>query len=236
MTAGKTGSLAFYALFAVTAASVITAIHVVFLATPVEETMGVVQKIFYFHVPAAFAMYVGAIACFIGSAMYVFSPTDKRDAFARAGAETAVAFGLIVLTTGPLWAAKAWGRYWTWDPRLTTLLFSVLIYVAYCVLRAFSGDGEAGKKAAAALGIVGAADLPLIHFSVQKWSGQHPRVISKGGAGIAPEMWPAFALGLVSFALLAIALVWLRTRIELGRARIARLQDEAAALGLADGA
>jgi heme exporter protein C len=86
------------------------------------------------------------------------------------------------------------------------------------------------KKGAAALGIVAAANLPLIHFSVQKWSGQHPRVISGGGGGLAPEMWPAFALGLVSFALLAIALLWLRTRIEIGRARVARLEDEIAAI------
>jgi heme exporter protein C len=117
MTAGKTSDVAFYALFGVAAAALISAIHVVFFATPVEATMGVVQKIFYFHVPAALAMYLGAIACFIGSAMYVLAPTQQRDAFARAGAETAVVFGLIVLTTGPLWAAKAWGRYWTWDPR-----------------------------------------------------------------------------------------------------------------------
>jgi heme exporter protein C len=227
--------VAWYTLLGVTTASVIAAIHVVFLTTPVEATMGVVQKIFYFHVPSAIAMYIGAIACFIGSALYVLSPTDRRDAFAKAGAETAVAFGLIVLATGPLWAAKAWGRYWTWDPRLTTSLLSVLIYIAYSLLRAFSGGGEAVKKFAAALGIVGAANLPLIHFSVQKWSGQHPRVISRGGGGLAPEMRPAFALGLVSFALLAIALIWLRTRIEEARARVAHLEHEAAQLGLEDG-
>ena len=105
------------------------------------------------------------------------SPSQRCDAFARAGAETAVAFGIIMLVTGTLWAAKGWGRYWTWDPRLTTSLLSVLIYVAYIVLRAFSGDGEAEKKFAAALGILGAANLPIIHYSVQKWSGQHPVVI-----------------------------------------------------------
>jgi heme exporter protein C len=223
-------TVAFYALFGVAAMALIAAIHVIFLATPVEATMGIVQKIFYFHVPSAIAMYIGAGACLIGSAMYVFSPTNERDAFARAGAETAVVFGLIVLVTGPLWAAKAWGRYWTWDPRLTTSLLSVLMYVAYTLVRAFLGDSDAVKKGAAALGIVAAANLPLIHFSVQKWSGQHPRVISKGGGGLAAEMVPAFALGVASFALLAIAFVWLRTRIEVGRARVARLEDEIAGL------
>ena len=228
--ASRKTDLAFFALFGATSAAVIATIHVVFLATPVEATMGVVQKIFYFHVPAALGMYLGAIACFIGSGLYFLSPTDRRDAFARAGAETAVVFGLIVLVTGPLWALKAWGRYWTWDPRLTTSLLSVLIYVAYCILRAFTGDGDFEKKIASVLGIVGAANLPIIHFSVQKLSGQHPRVISGGGGGMAPEMWPPLLLGLVSFALLAIALVWLRTRMGILRARVARLEDEMAAL------
>ena len=83
----------------------------------------------------------------------------------------------------PLWAAKAWGHYWTWEPRLTTSLLSVLIYVAYLVLRSFGGGGEAERKFAAALGFLGAINLPIIHFSVRKWSGQHPEVISgKGGA------------------------------------------------------
>src|SRR5205085_6903288 len=99
-------------LFALTVIAYIVDIHLIFFRTPVELTMGIVQKIFYFHVPSAYGMYIGAGACFLGSAAYLLSPTDARDALAKAGAETAVAFGLIVLVTGPLWAAKAWGRYW----------------------------------------------------------------------------------------------------------------------------
>ena len=67
-------------------------------------------------------------------------------------------FGAIVLITGPLWGAKAWGTFWTWDPRLTTALLSVLIYVAYLVLRAFAGDGDGERRFAAALGVLGAAN------------------------------------------------------------------------------
>jgi heme exporter protein C len=189
--------------------------------------MGVVQKIFYFHVPAAYSMYLGAAACFLGSVGYFLSPTDARDAFAKAGAETAVTFGFIVLVTGPLWAAKAWGRYWVWDPRLTTSMLSVLIYVAYVVVRSFAGDGQAERKFAAALGVVGAANLPIIHYSVKKWSGQHPVVIGSGGGGLAPGMHLALLLGFVAFTLLAVLLVWSRTRIELARSRLRQLEDEA---------
>ena len=210
-------------------------INVVFLQAPIEKRMGIVQKIFYFHVPSAYCMYIGATACFVGSIAYLIRPTDARDAFARAGAEVAVVFGAIVLTTGPLWGAKAWGVYWTWDPRLTTSLLQVLIYVSYLVLRAFAGDGEGERKFAAALGVLGAANLPIIHFSVQKWSGQHPTVITSKGGGLQdPDMKLALALSFTSFTLFAIALLWARVRVELGKSRLARAEEDAVDLGLDD--
>ena len=144
---GKSASDAiFFALFGVTVLVFIVDIHWIFFYTPVERTMGIVQKIFYFHAPIAYDMYIGAGACFLGSVAYFISPSDRADAFAKAGAETAVVFGLLVMITGPLWGAKAWGAYWTWDPRLTTTMLGVLIYVAYVVLRSFAGDGEAERK------------------------------------------------------------------------------------------
>jgi len=210
-------------------------INLIFLRVPTEKTMGIVQKIFYFHVPSAYSMYIGATACFVGSVMYLLRPSDTWDAVARAGGEVAVVFGAIVLTTGPLWAAKAWGYYWTWDPRLTTSLLSVLIYVAYLVLRAFTGDGEGERKFAAALGIIGAANLPIIHFSVQKWSGQHPTVITGKGGGLQhPDMKQALMLSFFAFTLFAIALLWARTRVEITKSRLARAEEDAIDLGLDD--
>jgi heme exporter protein C len=223
---------AFYALLGVTACVFVFEIFYVFLKTPIEARMGIVQKIFYFHVPSAYAMYIGAGACFLGSLAYLVDPTDGRDAFARAGAETAVAFGTIVLVTGPLWAAKAWGTLWTWDPRLTTALLSLLIYVAYLVLRGFAGDGEAERRFSAALGVLGAANLPIIHFSVQKWGGQHPTVISSGGGGLDPRMVPALLMGFLAFTLLAALLLWARTREEIAQARLRRAEEDAIDLGL----
>jgi heme exporter protein C len=208
-------------------------INVVFLRAPVERSMGIVQKIFYFHVPSAYSMYIGAAACCVGSIGYLLKPTDLWDAIARAGAEVAVVFGAIVLTTGPLWAAKAWGYYWTWDPRLTTAMLSVLIYVAYLVLRAFTGDGHAERRFAAALGVLGAANLPIIHFSVQKWSGQHPAVITGKGGGLkSPDMALALALSFTAFTLFAIALLWARVKVELAKSRLARAEEDAVDLGL----
>jgi heme exporter protein C len=225
----------FFALLATSALLVLGTIHVVFLKAPIEARMGIVQKIFYFHVPSAYAMYIGATACFVGSVGYLLRPTDGRDALARAGAEVAIVMGAIVLVTGPLWAAKAWGHYWTWDTRLTTAMLSWLVYVAYAVLRRFSGDGPGERRFAAALGILGAANLPIIHYSVQKWGGQHPTVVTGKGGGLGhPDMKLAFALGMVAFTVFAITLLWARVRVELVKSRLARAEEDAIDLGLDD--
>jgi heme exporter protein C len=228
-------SAAFYALLALTALFTVAAIHVIAFRAPTEATMGVVQKIFYFHVPAAYAMYLGATACFLGSAGYLYSGTPGWDALAKAGAEVAVAMGLIVIISGPLWGAKAWGVYWTWDPRLTTSILSVMVYVAYVVLRLFAGDGDAERKFAAALGVLGAANLPIIHYSVKKWGGNHPRVITQGGGGLGhPDMKLALLLGFVAFTLITLVLLWSRVRIDRSATRLAALEQDALELGIGE--
>ena len=225
--------VAFYALLALTAIAMVGEIYFVFLVAPTEKRMGIVQKIFYFHVPSWYGMYIGAGACFLGSLGYLIRSTDARDAFARAGAEVAVVFGSIGLITGPLWGAKAWGSFWTWDPRLTTALLSFLIYLAYLVLRAFSGDGTGERRFSAALGVLGAANLPIIHYSVQKWGGQHPMVITGSGGGLQhPDMKLALAGGFLCFTLLAAMMLWARTRLELAKSRLARAESDAIDLGL----
>lgn len=231
----KPSEVVFYALVGLAIVGFVAAVHVIFFKAPVEATMGFVQKIFYFHVPAAVSMYLGATTCFVGSAGYLARGTRNWDALARAGAEVAVLMGMMVLLSGPLWGAKAWGVYWTWDPRLTTSLLSILIYVAYVVLRSFAGDGDAERKFAAALGVLGAANLPIIHYSVQKWGGNHPKVISSGGGGLKhPDMILALNLGFVAFLLLSTLLIWSRYRVEVSKNRLLQLEEEALELGLGE--
>ena len=223
------GSLPFLSLLAATSAALLALIGLTFLVAPPAQAAagGIAQKIFYFHVPSAYAMYLCGAACFVGSAAYLAGPSDGRNAVARAGAECATMFGLMVLTSGPLWARKAWGVYWVWDPRLTTTLLSVLVYVAIVVLRAFTGDGEAERKFAAALGVLGTVNLPIIHYSVLKWGGNHPTVIGKGGGGLAhPSMKLTLGVGFLAMTLLAALLVWVRARLALHASRLARAEDE----------
>jgi heme exporter protein C len=226
--------IVFVAMVVATAACCVYSLHVIFFVAPIEASMGIVQKIFYFHVPSAYGMYLGATVCFIGSIGYLWRGTLGWDAMARAGADVAVVMGLMVMISGPLWAAKAWGTVWTWDPRLTTSLLSLLIYVAYGILRAFTAGGEAERRFAAALGILGAANLPIIKYSVQKWGGQHPKVISKGGGGLQhPDMKWALALGFLTFTLMTIVLVWHRARVYRAEMRLEGMEQEAIELGLA---
>jgi len=229
----------FSALLVLSVVTFAVLIAFVFLRVPEAQPQagGLTQKIFYFHVPAAYAMYLSAVVGFVASALYLYRATDTRDAWAQAGAECAVCFGTPVLTSGPLWAKKAWGVYWTWEPRLTTLLLTVLVYAAVVMLRTFSASGEAERRFAAALTVLGTVSLPIVHYSVKKWGGNHPTVIREGGGGLGhPDMKTALWLGFAAMTLLAAVLIWSRARLALTSHRLNSLEERAAAEGLGEAA
>src|SRR5262245_22151690 len=111
-------------------------------AAPYESTMGLVQKVFYFHFPAAILFLVAAIICGINSARLLFWKNQRADGWAIAAAELGFVFGALTLVTGPLWARKAWGVWWVWDPRLTMSLVLFLTFAAYMLLRQYGGPGS----------------------------------------------------------------------------------------------
>jgi heme exporter protein C len=218
------------------AALMLVELYLIFVFAPVESRMGIVQKIFYFHVPSAYAMYIGFGVSAFASAMYLAKRDERWDAFAVAGAEVGALFCVIILATGPLWGRKAWGTYWTWDPRLTTTLLAGMVYFAYIVLRSFGSTGEVEKRFAAGLSIFGILDMPVIHFSVQRWRGTHPTVITGKGGGLHPDMYPALFFGFGLFTLLAVLLIWQRARLERLRQRVLGLEVDAAESGLMEDA
>ena len=136
------------------------------------------------------------------------------------------------LVTGPLWARKAWGVWWTWDPRLTSTLLEAMVFFAYLVLRSFGATGEVEKRFAAGLAVVGLLDIPVIKFSVQKLARHAPDRGHRQGRRHSPDMVPALVLGLVLFVVLAVALIWVRARIERLRQRLEALELDAAERGL----
>ena len=215
----------FLVLFATLALFGIT-LYLVFVVAPVEKQMGIVQKIFYFHVPSAYAMYLGFAVSALGSAIYLIKREPKWDALGVAGAEVGMLFCLIVLLTGPLWARKAWGVWWTWDPRLTTTLLAGMIFAAYLALRSMGGAGDVEKRFASGLALFGLVDLPLIHYSVQRWRGVHPTVITGKGGGLESEMYWALGASFIAFTGLAVLLIWLRASNERQREHVESLRSE----------
>ncbi len=210
----------------------VAALYTIFAVAPVEQQMGVVQKIFYFHLPTWWATYIGFLTCAVCSAVYLKNRDDRWDAVAVAAAEVGMVFCLIGLVTGPLWARKAWGVWWTWDPRLTSVMLEAMVFLAYLVLRAFAAQGDVEKRFAAGLAIVGVLDIPVIRYSVQRWRGTHPTVVTGKGGGIDPEMKPALYFSIALFLVLVVALIWVRVRSERMRQRVLALELEAAERGL----
>lgn len=209
-----------------TGLAMLAALWLVFMVVPNEAQMGVVQRIFYFHVAAAWAAFLCFFAVAGASAVYLWRGAPRADQLAIAAAEVGVLFCTLVLVTGPIWARPIWGVWWTWDPRLTMTVILWAIYAAYLMLRAFGGPDDAVARYAAVLGLVGTLDIPVIHVSVRLLQGIHPSVLAPrgGGSGLAdPSMRAALWVSALAMLLLAAWLVMLRARSE-------RLGSEVAAL------
>ena len=208
------------ALFLAVASLVPFCLHLIFRGVPTEEKMGVVQRIFYFHVPSAFAGFLGVGLCAVFSALYLWKRDRRYDLVAHASAELGVVFFTIVLLTGPIWARPVWGVWWTGEVRLTSTLILWLIYVGYLILRQNAENRDQAARWGAVVAIVGALDMPIIYKSVEWWRGLHPKVLRvSGGQGLDPAMERALALCSITFVLLFFVLL-------IQRCRVGRLQDE----------
>lgn len=197
-----------------TFATMTASLAMIFFYAPVESTMGIVQKIFYTHVPAAMAAYGGFTIAAIASFLYLVRPARRWDIAARSGAEIGLLFCVYVLVSGPLWAAKAWGKPWVWDPQLTATFVLFLLYGGYVMLRSLSGGGERVRKIAAVLAVFAFVDIPIIHYSVRRWGGYHPVVEREGGGGLAPAMSHTLTVSMIAFLLLLGVMVWMLVRMR----------------------
>ena len=181
--------------------SMILALYMAFLGAPKEKTMGDLQRIFYFHVPAAIAGLTAFAVNFAASLMYVIRKNRRWDNLALSAAETGVMFFVMVLVTGPIWAKPAWFVWWTWSPRLTLSLVLCLLYVAYLLIRNYIEDPERKAMVAAVFGIVAFIDVPLVWFSIRWWRDLHPSPMLETG-GLSPAMRPAFFVCMAAFMVL----------------------------------
>ncbi|MFQ5719375.1 MAG: cytochrome c biogenesis protein [Acidobacteriota bacterium] len=194
---------------------------------PTETTMGIVQRIFYFHVPSAMTSFLAFFVAFVASVGYLTTRRLFWDNLARASVETGILFCTVVLVTGPLWARPIWGAWWPWEPRLTTTLIMWLIYISYLLLQTYTDNRLQKARFCAVLGIVAFLNVPLVYYSVRWWRGIHPVVFGRGGGGIAPRMSHAFLASLLTFFLLFLLLVIYRTRIGILEDEVEGLQESA---------
>lgn len=187
-----------------------------FFWVPTEVAQGVIQRIFYVHVPAAWVAFMAFGLVALTSAMYLWLRDERLDRAALSAAEGGMVFATVVITTGPLWARVAWGTYWTWEPRLTLTLLLWFVYLGYFLVRGSAENPERGKRFAAVVGIVGALDIPLIHLSVLWFRSLHPKpVVAKPeGPTLPAPMLITLLLGLLAFTLVFLGLFLLRYTLQ----------------------
>lgn len=189
-------------------------LYFAFFYAPLEKMMGLIQKIFYFHVSSAWIGFFAFFITFIMSILYLITKKIIYDDIASASAEIGLIFCTIVIVTGPLWARPTWGVYWTWDPRLTSTLILWFIYVGYVMLRQFMEESQKRAQFSAALGIIGFINVPIVFLSIQWWENTiHPNVVQKGGGGMHPDMFVAMQVCLFVFTIIYISLLIRRLRI-----------------------
>lgn len=220
-----------------TAALMVAALYMVFLYVPNEATQGIVQRIFYFHVPCAWVAFAGFGLVAISGALYLWLGQQVWDDLGQAAAETGMVFCTLVLVTGSIWAKPIWGVWWTWDSRLTTTLLLWLLYGGYLMLRAAADESPYSARLAAVVGIIAALDVPVVVVSVRLWRTIHPAVLltREGSHGLQdPRMVATLMVAMAAFTalfawLLILRLATLRTRARLNRLTLALALAAAAA-------
>jgi heme exporter protein C len=200
-------------LFAVWLASVARA--------PIDSMQGVIQKILYVHPPLAFAAYLGFALTALGGAVFLLRGEESWDRLARSAAEVGVLFCTLVVLTGPIWGKGTWGRWWSWDLRLTITLLLWFVYLAYLLLRSFTEGSERAARFAAVYGIAGLLVIPLNYFAIQLGGNRsiHPENLQRGSLG--EGMGLPFALGTVVCLVAFLHLLARRVEVEALRSTLA---------------
>ena len=186
---------------------------------PADAAQGDVQRIMYVHVPSAWLAYLAFSVTLLAGVFYLIRSDLRYDRLATASAEIGLVLTGLTIATGAIWGKATWGKWWDWDPRLTTTAILFVVYAGYLLVRQSIVDRRRRARLAAVFGIVGFLNVPVVHFSVLWWRGLHqpPSVIRPGQPTIDPVLLAALLASVVSFTLVY---VWLlRRRVELEAAR-----------------
>ena len=188
-----------------------------FFYAPTEAVQGQVQRVFYIHVPTAWVSYLAFIIVALASVLVLRGRDAERwDRIAGAAGEVGLVFTTVFLVTGMIWAKRAWGIAWAWDVRLTSALVLWLIYGGYVLFRSLNPPGERRARLSAVIGIIGAIDIPIVHFAVLWWNSAHPppTVLRPGGPDLPGSMLLTLMVSLVAFTILFAAMLVARISLE----------------------
>lgn len=202
----------------------VAALYLVFIYVPTEANMGIVQRIFYFHVPVAWNAFLAFFIVFVCSILYLWKRKNRWDFLASSSAEVGVVFTTLTLITGSIWAKPIWGVWWVWEPRLTTALVLWFIYVAYLLVRSYASEAARGARFAAVVGIIGFIDVPIVALAITLWRTQHPGPVIFAG-GLAPPMLLTLMVCLCAFTALLALLLKQRYSLKIDEDEITRIKN-----------
>lgn len=191
------------------------------IAAPIDSVQGVIQKILYVHPPLAYGAYLGFVITGLAGALYLWRGNESHDRLAISAAEVGVIFCTLMIVTGPIWARGTWGKWWSWDPRLTVTLLLWFIYLAYLLLRSFADGGERTARFASIYGILGVVLIPLNYYVIEIFDNRsiHPENLERGSLG--DGMGFPFLMANVTLFVAFVYLLLARWRLETLRARVA---------------
>ena len=189
-------------------------LYVMLVKLPDEAAQGAIFRIIFFHVPAAWTAFLGFFAAFVCSILYLAKRNLRYDAVALAATEVGLAFAAGNLISGMIWGRIIWGIWWTWDPRLTSMLICWLLYAGYLMLRRAVEEPSQRARVSAVLSIFAFVDVPIVFFSIKWWRTQHPQPVVWGGGAMDPSYWNMLFLNWVPLILIAVVLILIRLRQE----------------------
>jgi heme exporter protein C len=195
---------------------------------PIEAVQGIIQKIFYVHIPAIIPTYFGFVLSALGGILYLATRQERWDTLAAAGAEVGVVFCTLMLLVGPIWAKPAWGQWWAWDLRLTMTLILWFIYVAYLFLRSFAFGSDTARTYTAVYGIAGIGAIPFVYFALDLAKGAAMHPVNPAREGLPPEMGQTVGVGMITFIWIFAWLVAKRCEVGALQARVLASRVEAA--------
>jgi heme exporter protein C len=181
---------------------------------PTDYKQGEGYRIIFVHVPAAWMSMLIYLVMAGWSVLGLVFNTRLSAMMATALAPTGALFTFIALWTGAFWGKPMWGAWWVWDARLTSELILLFLYLGYMALHSAIEDSRRADKASALLCLVGAVNIPIIHYSVKWWNTLHQgaSVSVAGGSSMSQMMLTTMLIMTLGFWAYAIAVALKRVR------------------------